>query len=567
MKKKHILKTKYEKWIVNSKLKGQNSKLGVDEIIKVLLENRRIRTKKEREEFFDPTPPEKIELKESGIDEKSIKKGIKRILKAKKSREKVIIFGDYDADGITSSAILWEYLYGLGMDVIPYIPERFSEGYGIKIESIAKLKEKYPKLSLIITVDNGIVAFDAVEKANKLGIDIIIVDHHEKGEKYPKAYSVIHTTKLCGAGIAWIFIRELSKTIRDTGYVIRDTLELAALGTVADQMPLVGVNRSFVKYGLDKLNNTRRIGLNALLDVSGVHKGDIGVYEINYMIAPRLNAMGRLEHAIDSLRLLCTKNRQRAFELAELLNRTNLRRQKVVDEVVIRAKDVVTKNKLERIIILEDESYHEGVIGLAASKLVDEFWRPAIVISKGAEISKGSARSISGFNIINAIRSAPGFILAGGGHEMAAGFSINTEDIPAFKKEMQKYAAEMIGDDILEKKIKIDLGIKFRVLSQLLVNKIKDMEPFGIGNPAPTFVTQNCEVEEVRRVGRSGNHLKFKLRSDGILFDAISFNNINDISDLVPGMKINVAYNLEENYWNGIITLQLKVKDVRVAES
>jgi single-stranded-DNA-specific exonuclease len=225
---------------INAKLKTQKSKLTSEKIVEILLENRGISSATQKDEFMNPIPPEKLKLEDLGIDEKKMGKGIERIIKAIEKKEKIIIFGDYDVDGITSSAILWEFLYSHGADITPYIPERFSEGYGIKVDSILKLKELYPKLSLIITVDNGIIAFDAVNKARDLGIDTVIVDHHEKEDVYPDAYSVIYTTKLCGAGIAWFVVREIGRKLQNPGskLQINNLLELAAIGTVADQIPL-----------------------------------------------------------------------------------------------------------------------------------------------------------------------------------------------------------------------------------------------------------------------------------------------------------------------------------------
>ena len=554
--KKHKLEAKFKKWEIINKFKNEK-------IIDILLENRGIIAKKSVDEYFYPTHPEKIGLKELGISRKSVTRVIKRIQKALRNKEKTIIFGDYDVDGITSSAILWEYLYSAGLDVTPYIPERFSEGYGIKEDSVIKLKEKYTDLSLIITVDNGIIAYDAVSKANKFGIDVIILDHHESGEKYPEAYAIVHSTKLCGAGIAWFFVREIDCIIQNSSFKIRNYLELAVLGTVADQMPLVGINRSIAKYGLEQLNTTQRTGLLALYESAGIEKGNIGVYEINYIIAPRLNAMGRLENAVESLRLLCTNNRSRALELAGLLNRTNIKRQKIVDEVVTKVKLKMSKKYLDKIIVLEGDSYHEGVIGLAASKLTEEFWLPSIVISKGKDVSKGSARSIPGFSIISAIRSAGDLIISGGGHEMAAGFSIFTNNISKFRRAMKKYAESNLDGKMLEKKLKIDTSLVYSYLTHELVSQIREMEPFGIGNPSPSFTTDTCEVIEVRQVGKSGNHLKFKLKKENIIIDAISFSDLNNVSDYYPGMKLDIVYNLEENYWNGNVSLQLKVKDVR----
>ncbi|KKR11009.1 MAG: Single-stranded-DNA-specific exonuclease RecJ [Candidatus Woesebacteria bacterium GW2011_GWA1_39_21] len=575
MKKTKII-TGFGEWRLISRFEHQNLKNKVEDIIDQLLKNRGIVTEKQKKEFFNPTDPQKAGLRSLGIDQKSVSSAIRRIRLAKAGKEKVIIFGDYDVDGICSTAILWEYLYGIGLDVTPYIPERFSEGYGVKPESIVRLKKQYPKLSLIITVDNGIVAFEAVNKARQLGIDTIVVDHHEKGEKYPDAYSVVHTKKLCGAGISWVLTREIDRKIAPAvpigaflrknvgGKVkIEDGLELAALGTVADQMPLLDVNRSIVKYGLEKLNTTNRTGLNALFLASGINKGNIGIYEINYVIAPRLNAMGRLEHAIESLRLLCTKNGKRAGELAQLLNRTNARRQKIVEESVAQAKSLLKKNKSDKIIIIDDESYHEGVVGLIAAKLVEEFWRPSVVVSRGEGLSKGSARSIPEFSIIDAIRSVEGLLIGAGGHQMAAGFVLKSENISKFKKLLQNYCAKNLKNDLLEKRLRVDINLGFDGLTNKLAEKIEKMGPFGIGNPAPTFSTYACAIKDVRKVGRSGNHLKFILEHDAYEYEAIFFNSQNQVTDFVPGVKLDIVYNLEENYWNGQVSLQLKVKDIK----
>lgn len=560
-------KTKLKKsdirWDLISKLKNKSG-LKKGEVIKQLLENRGVKTKKQIKEFFKPTSPQNISLSEFGIDKKVILRSIARIKQALKKKEKTIIFGDYDVDGVCSTAILWEYLYRIGLDITPHIPERFTEGYGIKPESVDKLKKQFPKLSLIITVDNGIVAFDAIEKAKKMGVDVVIVDHHEVGEKYPNAHTIIHTKKLCGAGISWVLVRELRKKfskIKDLEKV-DNALELAALGTVADQMPLLGVNRSIVKYGLEKLNSTSRIGLISLFETSGLSRGHIGIYEVNYVIAPRLNAMGRLEHAIESLRLICTKSKSRAYQLAQLLNKTNAKRQKIVEDSI---KKIGSKGKGvdNKIVVIDDPKYHEGVVGLIASKLVEEFSRPAIVISRGKEISKGSARSVWGFSIIDAIHSADKVLIGAGGHQMAAGFVLKSSNVDKFRKQLQDYCDKKLKSDLLQKKIKIDFDLDIKDLSNELAKEIEKMQPFGIGNPTPVFAANNCLIKDVRKVGRSGNHLKFVLEKNGVEIEGLLFNSRNEVSAFTPGEKMDVAYNLEENYWNGLVSLQLKIKDLR----
>ncbi|MEK7112217.1 MAG: DHHA1 domain-containing protein, partial [Patescibacteria group bacterium] len=444
--------------------------------------------------------------------------------------------------------------YKLHKNTLPYIPERFSEGYGLNADSIKKLKEENPNLGLIITVDHGIVASSKVEAAKKLGIDVIITDHHQPGKKKPISYALVHTTEIGGAAIAWILAREMKPS---SGGV-----ELVAIGTLADQLPLIGANRSFAKYGLEALNTTQRVGLNALYQEAGIVKGDIGPYEVGFIIAPRINAMGRLVHAIDSLRLLCTKNRPRAIDLAKLLNKTNLERQRIVEEVFLHAKGAVGDTK--GIIVLAHESYHEGVIGLAAAKLVEEFYRPAIVISKKGKTAKASARSISGFNIIETIRKFEDFLLEGGGHPMAAGFSIETTKIEDFSKKINEVAIPLLTKDILAKKLKIDLEINFSQLGMELLGLIKSFEPTGLGNPTPTFATRKVSINDARVVGREGTHLKLNLEEGGRVLEAIAFGLGGIYPKLSPDTKIDIAYTLEENTWNDKKDLQLKIKDIKI---
>jgi len=550
------------RWEILAKDKARDEQ----QIIKTLLANRGITTKTGRKEFFNPAAPAKIKLKELGISPKSVEKAILRLKKAKKNKEKIFIYGDYDADGICATAIVWECLYSLGFDVLPYIPERFSEGYGINVESVGKLKEADDKFKLVITVDNGIVASKEIEAVNKLGVDVIISDHHQKEATLPKAHAIIYTDRICGAAVAWIFAREILKKFKISSlkFNIQEAIGLSGIGTIADQMPLTGFNRSFAKSGLGELRRTKRPGLLEIYRGSRIDPNTIGTYEVNYIIAPRINAMGRIEHGIDSLRMLCTTSRQKAVELANKLGKVNQLRQKIVEEVLVTARKSFAVEKKQKIIIISNASYHEGVIGLAAGKLVEEFYLPAIVISRGEKISKASARSISGFNIIEAIRHFDDILEAGGGHPMAAGFSILTERIEDFTQKMLLYSAEMVSDDMLSKKLKIDMELDFDQLTPKLHETLKEGEPFGIGNPQPVFMTRNVEVIDSRIVGKEKDHLKLKLKDKGASFWAVGFGMAEAFSDLGPEKKIDVAYNLEENAWNGSVSLELKLKDLRL---
>lgn len=532
----------------------------------VLLENRGIKSEKDKKDFFNPKDPLKIPLEELGINKKQVTLAVERIKKSLKDKEEVVVYGDYDADGVSATAILWEALFNLGLNVLPYIPERFTEGYGLNVESIKSLKEKNPNLSLIITVDHGIVADKKVDLARELGIDVIISDHHQPGDIKPKPLALVHTTKIGGAGVSWVLAREVTKKLGDMSQLekVIDSLELAAIGTISDQIPLIGPNRSFVKYGLEKLNKTRRVGLLALFETSRIKLGEIGPYQVGFVIAPRINAMGRLEHAIESLRLICTRKPEKAKELARQLTKVNLERQKIVEEVVVHARKSLKGKNDSRVIILAHKSYHEGVIGLAASRLVEEFYKPTIIFSIKDEIAKASARSISGFDIIESIRKTEEFLIEGGGHPMAAGFSIKVDTVEAFSKKFEKISLPLLTDELMMRVMKADLEIPFNAIDDKLYQEVKEFEPTGLGNPNPTFVTKGVNIVDAKLLGQDSKHMKLHLEKDGIEFVALAFGMGELYKTLSVGKQIDVAYSLLENVWNGNRSLELRIKDLNV---
>jgi len=511
-----------------------------------LLKNRGLNTKKEVDEYINPKKYQDLDWKDIGIKKSEVKKVVTRIENAKLKKEKVVIFGDYDCDGVCATAILWETLYKYGLNVMPYIPDRFSEGYGLKPESFENEKFKNLNPKLIICVDNGIVAYDAIKKAKELGIDVVVIDHHRKEKKKLQTSYVLHSTSVCGAVLAWFVSKEFSKKINLSNF-----LELACIGTVADQMPLLGVNRSIVKYGLLALNSTKRIGLKETIKVAGIKQ--IGIYEIGFLIAPRINAAGRLNHAIDALRLICTTDTKKAEKLAYDLNKTNFERQKVVEEVL---GLVLKENQSENVVVVTGK-YHEGVIGLASGRITEKIYKPSIIISSGEKISKASARSIEGFNIIEAIKETE-LILEGGGHPMAAGFSIETSKIEKFRQKINEISQAKLTEEILERKLKIDLEIDFDFIDNELVKFLKQLEPFGQGNYPPIFKTENVEITETKTVGSDGKHLKLKLKQNSKILDAIWFNS----QSITTNSQCTIAYTIEENIWNNKSTIQLKIKDL-----
>lgn len=538
-----------------------------ESILKTLLENRGLKTKKEIEEFLNPPDPSEFGAADLEIDKKEVAKAVKRIKEAIDKDEGIIVYGDYDADGICATAILWESLYRLTKKVLPYIPERISEGYGLNKESLQKLKAENEKLKLIVTVDHGITAAEKIKYAQELGIDVVVCDHHQLGKEIPECTAVVHTDKICAAAIAWFVARELT-----TDYSLpagkaglqstADYLDLVAIASISDLEPLLGVNRSFVKYGLAALNKTKRCGLLAILEEAGLSKGSLGTYEVGYIIGPRLNAMGRMEHALESLRLLCTSHSEKAKDLAAKLGLTNRERQLLTEETARHAiESEKLKAKSEKLILVAHETYSQGVIGLVAGKLVEEFYRPAIVVSLGEVYSKASARSVSGFNIIEAIRAQSDLLVDAGGHPMAAGFTVETVKLEELKKRLSEAAEKEISEEILQKTLKIDLEIPSEMVSLKLWKEIQKLSPFGLGNPEPIFETEMM-VENFRLVGATGKHLKLTLRGQGGLWGAIAFNQANLTKKLALGQKVRVAFALSLNEWNGEEKVELKVRDI-----
>lgn len=539
-----------KKWQVLASLKSK-SKLNRDNLIEILLKNRGISSKKEIKEFLNPSL-KSITVESVGIDKKELEKSIARIKKAIKDKEQIVVFGDYDVDGITGSAILWETLNMSGAKVLPYIPNRIDEGYGLSVPGIRNVNSKIPDTKLIITVDNGIVANEAVEFARKSEIDVIITDHHLPAKKLPEAYSIVHTTSLCGAGVAWMVSQEFK-----TG---QDHLELVALGTIADLVPLKAANRTLVKYGLEALRNTKRIGLMELFKAGGLDPAGIGTYEVGHIIAPRINAMGRLSSAMDSLRLLCTTNREKAQELAATLSDTNSQRQSVTQEALLHALSTLKVGKVNgKLIFVAHESYQQGVIGLIAGKLVEEYYLPTIVISKGETYSKASARSISGFNIIEFIRMASEYLVDAGGHPMAAGFTVETTKIELVEKKLQDLAKKQITKKLLSQSLRIDCELPKEFINFDFYKAIQALSPFGMGNPVPVFTTKDMVVESFKTVGNGSKHLKVRISG----FDGIAFNMGNLASKLKIGQKVDIAYTIDQDIWNGNRRLQLKLKDIR----
>ncbi len=526
-----------------------------EDLTEQLLNNRQIQN---REKFLNPLL---THLTDSRKLFPEIEKATERIKRAIKNKELVYIYGDYDVDGITGSAILWETINFLGGEVMPYIPSRHSEGYGLHTEALKHLAKKGAKV--VISVDCGVTAIEQSKLAKKINIDLIITDHHQPQESLPKPYALIHTTSLSGSGVAFRLAENLLENFgKSSDKQFFRNLELASLGTVADMVPLTNDNRIIVSNGLSLLSKTERLGLQALYQEAGVGSR-IGIYEVGFAISPRLNAMGRMQNALDSLRLLLTRDKVRAEKLALNLSKINKDRQDQTKRVFDHAKSQIEKKFSEKsFLIVESENYPEGVVGLVASRLVETFYKPTAVIGKGEKVFKGSARSIGNFNITQAISTQEKILVSHGGHPMAAGFSIEGKNIPKFRENLEDIAKKDISDDDFIPKLKVDWELKLNEIDQNLLKIIKQLEPFGIGNPEPVFLTKVLEIVEVKRIGKESQHLRLFVKdSFGNTISGVGFGFGSQ--NFTKGEIIDVVYNLRENTWNSRKTIEARIKDIK----
>ena len=555
-------------------------KVKADKIVTLLLQNRKLIKKKEIEEFFQPLRPEALTAKNLALSSRSLSRGISRIKKAIDNQELIVVYGDYDADGVCAAAILWETLHCLGGKAMPFIPLRQEEGYGLSLAGLQRIKKELGPVKLIITVDNGITAFKAAAAAKKQGIDLIITDHHLPGKKKPAAAAIIHTTKLSGAGVAWFFSRELNRRLRPRSGAtnpLRGRIEeLAAIGTVADMMPLVGPNRSLVKYGLEKLKKTQRPGLLALFQEARLETKTFTPWQISFLIAPRLNAMGRLADAMDALRLLCTPDRVRAKSLVQKLNQENARRQRLTEQATRHAQKIFVK-PWPKLLFVSSPDYHEGVIGLVAGDLVRKCQRPAFVFSVGKKLAKGSARSIEGFNLIQAIGQCENLLVGYGGHPLAAGLTVEKSKLALLKKRLTVIAEKKLKDKQLTPILKIDCQLRLFHLTWKLYEGMEKLAPFGLANSKPVFCSRGLRVTNQRTVGNNGKHLKLRLDDprtpkietmlafeENQSLEAIGFGMGDLAAKIKPGDLIDIAYTLENNSWRDTEKLELKIKDLHL---
>lgn len=503
-----------------------------------------------------------------------MEKAVERISRAIREQETVAVYGDYDVDGITATCLLTQFLRTLGGQVVSYIPDRTEEGYGLNNHAIDALARQ--GVTLIVTVDCGITAAQEVEYARALGVDVVITDHHQCKEVLPQAVAVVDPRRpdcsypfpdLAGVGVALKLALALTAPDQRS-QVLLDYGELAAIGTVADVMLLQGENRALVHLGLERLADCSRPGLQALLREAGCPRGQVPTtVTIGYGLAPRINAAGRMEQAGTALELLLTQDPQRGTELAQELCQLNRLRQAIELEIFQHCDQLLTHTPAlsAPVIVLAGEGWHQGVIGIVASRLAEKYACPAFMISLDGDKGKGSCRSFGGFNLFGALERCAPLLDSYGGHELAAGFSIRRDNIPAFRAALCQLVEEFAGHQPMESSLDVDCEIPHcSLLSTQDVESLSLLEPFGSGNPKPVFLLRSVCVLSHTDVG-GGRHLKLKLRRDGVVMDAIFFSANTAACGIENGQRLDIAFTLQINQFRGNRTVQLQLCDLRPA--
>lgn len=541
--------------------------------------NRGIKTAGQLDSFLNP----RLTMLADPFDLPGMAKAVRRIADAVQSGERIFIHGDYDADGVTATAIVMDALKKLGSEPRYHIPAR-AFGYGLGSEGIKKAKES--KASLIITVDCGITSFEAVSAANSIGIDVIVTDHHEPVRDttsanpagrfvLPDAFTVVNpkleqgtwpSADLSGAGVAFKLAQALLGNSLDN---VLELIDLAALGTAADVVPVVGDNRIILKEGLKLIQSGVRPGIKALKEVAGIKPGSMRTTALHFMLIPRINAAGRIADANDVVKLLLTDSDDEAMRLAEWLNGLNVRRQEIGESVFSEAMDMLQASGIgpegTGAIVVCKEGWHRGVLGIVAAKMTEIFYRPSFILSVEAGVARGSARSIPSFDIYHGLSRCNELLMTFGGHKQAAGLSLSSGDIDSFRDMISRLVLETVAEDDLVPVLRIDAPLKLSDVTADFVREITCLEPFGYGNEEPVFGAKRLEIVQSRIVGN--NHLKMYLKQNGKGIDSIGFDLGGMLDEVGPGAMVDAAFVPMMNEWDGGRNLQLNLKSVRESEN
>jgi single-stranded-DNA-specific exonuclease len=574
-----------KRWVIEQQREGARElaqRLRVSPLIGQILLNRGISTVEEAQGFLRPSlmglcEPAKLP---------GLTRAAERIARAVRDGEKIVIYGDYDVDGITATSILWHAIVLLGGKVSTYIPHRIDEGYGLNPEAISQIIADGAKL--IVTVDCGITASIPARVAMERGVDLIITDHHDfHGDPpaLPECYAIVHprlpgeqesypNPYLCGAGVALKLAwgvgqaaegaAKVSESFR--GFLVEATA-LAALGTIADVVPLVGENRLLAHFGLSGLRESKLFGIRALIESASLGGKSLDTYDVGFLLAPRLNACGRLGHAALAVEMMTTAGEARAREIAIYLEEQNRARQAVEKKILAEALAQIESNgwaRDDRALVLGSEGWHAGVIGIVASRIVDRFCRPTVMISLTNGMGQGSGRSISGFHLAKALAMCEGQLVAYGGHEMAAGLKIETGRLEEFRKEFCEIARQQVSEEMLLPRLRVECAAELTDITEGLVNDLRRLGPFGHGNRRPVLCVENITVAaDPRRVGKTGDHLQIQIKGEKAAMRCIAFGAGGICEQLKAGTEIRLAAEPEINEFNGRRNVELTVRDIQ----
>jgi single-stranded-DNA-specific exonuclease len=563
-----------KRWIVASKITPQaNHDLSdYSEILRQILFNRGYSTPQAARAFLHAAEPQ-------GTDPHNLVglgAAVERLQQAVEGQEPIAVYGDYDVDGVTGTALLTLALQSLGANVRAYIPNRFDEGYGLNVEALDSLLAE--GVRLIITVDCGIRSPEEARHARQAGLDLIITDHHHPADELPEAEAVInpkqpgdsYTDKnLAGVGLAYKLASALIHRLTGREEPLEipapaDYLDLVALGTVADLVPLIGENRYLVRRGLDYLQKPVRQGVMSLIGVSGLQSERISTTDIGFVLGPRLNAAGRLDSALAALDLLCTQDITVAAALAQKLDNQNRERQQIMRQISSEAEILALRDDPNALILFAAHpDFNPGVVGLAASRLTEHYYRPAIVAHQGEEYTRASCRSIPEFHITQALDQTADLLLHHGGHAAAAGFTVHTHDLPELIERLRAIAQHELSGLDLRPALKIDVEVPLSELHPELLDELAYLQPTGQGNPEAVFASRDLRVTRYKSVGRDSAHLKLTVTDGYITYDAIAFRQGHWLTHMPD--RVDLAYTYETNEYNGRVSLQLNVRDIKPA--
>ena len=557
-----------KKWEISKpneeKVKEIENKHQINSLLAKVLVNRNIINDKDVEQFLNPTRKDFY----NPYLMPDMEKAVERILKAIENKEKVLIYGDYDVDGITSVTVLKSFLEERGLKVYEYIPNRLDEGYGLNKPAVEKIASQ--QYTLMITVDCGISAIEEVKYANTLGLEVIITDHHEPGEILPEAIAVVDAKRkdnkypfrnLAGVGVVFKLIQAISQKLELEEKEFLKYLDIVCIGTISDIVPLVDENRVIVKLGLRLVEQTRNLGLKTILQASGYQKVDSTT--ISFGIAPRINACGRMGHQEDALKLFLSKDQNEVNILAEKLNEYNRQRQDKEKQIFLEALEKIQKEAIyeDSVMVVDGESWHHGVIGIVASKITEMYFKPSVLLCFEGDEGKGSGRSIPGFDLHEALTQCEGSLEKFGGHSMEIGLSVKKEQLKDLRKKLDIIAKEKQIDKIVSI-LKIDAEVQLEDINMQIVESLKHLEPFGEQNKVPLFVFKNLKIDSIRALSE-GKHIKLTLRQDNKnLINAMGFNLGELTNDYRIGDKVDIVGSLEINKFNGEESIQILLKDM-----